>query len=67
MQIMGILGNEAFQQRGNDVERTDAVYDLRVEILNFLAVAFVQNLEPVAFFDVGLSTMTGGATKEKKT
>ena len=67
MQIMGILGNEALQQCGNDIERTDAVYDLRIEILHFLTVSLVQNLQPVAFFDVGLSTMAGGATKEKKT
>ena len=57
MQIMGILGNEALQQRGNDIERTDAVYDLWIEVLHFLAVALVQNLEPVAYFDIGLSAM----------
>jgi hypothetical protein len=32
-----------------------------------LTVSFVQNLQPVAFFDIGLSAMAGGATKEKKT
>jgi len=67
MQIVRVLGNETFQQRGNDVERANAVHDLWIEILHFLTVSFVQNLQPIAFFDVGLSAMAGGATKEKKT
>ena len=58
MQVVRIFRNETLQQRGNDVERADAVYDLRIEILDFLAVALVQNLEPVAPFDVGFGTMT---------
>ena len=58
MQIVRIFGNETLQERGNDVERADTVYDLRIEILDFLAVALVQNLEPVASFDVGFGTMT---------
>jgi len=67
MQIVRVLGNETFQQRGNDVERTNAVHDLWIEILHFLTVSFVQDLQPVAFFDVGLRAMAGAATKEKKT
>jgi hypothetical protein len=58
MQIVRIFGNETLQERGNDVERADTVYDLRIEILDFLAVALVQNLEPVPSFDVGFGAMT---------
>ena len=58
MQIVRIFGNETLQERGNDVERTNAVHDLRIEVLNFLAVALVQNLEPVPSFDVGFDAMT---------
>ena len=66
MQIVWIFRDETFEQGGDDVERRDAVDDVRIEILHFRAVAFVQNLEARSFFDVRLSAMTRcGAKKEK--
>ena len=67
MQIVRVLGNETLQEGRDDVERTDAIYDLWIQVLHFLAVALVQNLETVAFLDVGFSALTRGATKEKVT
>ena len=56
MQIVGILADQSFEQRGDDVKRADAIDEMRIEILNFFAVSFVENLKPVPFFDGGLNS-----------
>src|SRR5918996_3930173 len=66
MKIVWILGNEAFQKRRDDVEGTDAIYDLWIEILHFLAVAFMQNPEPISSFDIRLGAPTRDAEKQEK-
>src|SRR5713101_7230028 len=65
MKIVWIFGDEAFEQRGNDVERANAVYDVRIEVLHFLAIAFVQNLQAIAVFDVRFRLVAGGLAEEK--
>ena len=65
MKIMWIFRDEPFKQSGDYVERADTVDDLWIEILHFGTVSFVQNLEPRAFFDVGLSAPAGCERKQK--
>ena len=57
VQIMRIFADQTLKQRGNDVQRADTVDELWIEVLNFLPVAFVQNLEAIAFLDVGFNAL----------
>jgi hypothetical protein len=65
VEIVRIFGDEAFEERGDNVVFADAVNELRVEILHLLAVAFVQDLFAIAFLDVALGTMAGGQAEQR--
>jgi hypothetical protein len=58
MQIVRIFRNGPFQQCGNDVERTDAVHNLWIEVLHFLAIALVPNLQARSAIDVRFAAST---------
>ena len=66
MKIVRIFRDKTFEQGGDNIEGTNAVDKLRVEVLHFLAVAFMQNLQARASFCVGFSAVTGSAEKKKK-
>jgi hypothetical protein len=55
MEIVRILSDESLEQGGDDVEGADAVYQMRIEVLNLFAVSFVEDLEPISFLDGGLN------------
>ena len=59
MKIVRVFRDETFEEGGDNVVLTDAIDDLRVEILHFLAVAFMKNLLAIALLDVGCSRMAG--------
>jgi hypothetical protein len=65
MKIMRVLADEPLEQRGDDVERADAVYEMRIEILDLFAVSLVKNLEPVPFLDCGLNRSAGRQRKKE--
>jgi hypothetical protein len=44
MEIMRILGYKSLEKSGEDVKRTHAVHDVRVEVLHFLAISFMEDL-----------------------
>src|SRR5688572_425885 len=65
MKIVRIFSDQSFEQGGNDVERADAVDEMRIEILDLFAVSFVKYLEPISFFDRGLNSLARDQTKER--
>jgi hypothetical protein len=65
MEIVRILTDESFEQGGNDVERADAVDQMRIEILDLLAVSLVKDLEPISFLNGGLNPPAGGRTQKE--
>ena len=65
MQVMWVLRDESFKQSGDDIVFADAVDDLRVEVLHFLPVSFMQDLLAIALFDVAFGAMTGGENERE--
>ena len=65
MKIVRVLADEPLEQRGDDVERANAVDQVWIEILDLFAVSFVKNLEPVPFLDGRLNPPAGCRTKKE--
>src|SRR5438132_8004396 len=65
MKIVRIFCNKSLEQGGDDVERTDTVNEMRIEILHFLTVALVQNLQARAFSDIGFRAMAAREQDER--
>src|SRR5713101_5876393 len=63
--IVRIFRDKTFEQGGYYVEGTDAVDQMRMEVLHFRAIAFVQNLQVRAFFNFGFSAVACCDTKKK--
>jgi hypothetical protein len=54
MKIVRILPDQALKQRGDDVERADAIHQVGIEVLDLFPVSFVENFEAITFLDRGL-------------
>jgi hypothetical protein len=54
MEIMRILGDESLQESREDVKRTHPVHDVRIKVLHFFAISFVEDLETIPLIDRGL-------------
>ncbi len=65
MKIVRILADESLQQRGEDIERADAIDDVRIKVLHFLAVPLVKDLKAVPFFDGRLRALAGSRERKK--
>jgi hypothetical protein len=65
VKIVRVLADEPLEQRGDDVERTYAVYEMRIEVLDLFAVSFVQYLEAVPFLDGRFNPPARCRTKKK--
>jgi hypothetical protein len=56
MKIVRILADKSLEQRGDDVERADAIHEVRIKVLHLFPISFVKNLKPIPFLDRGLNS-----------
>jgi hypothetical protein len=65
VEIVRVFAHESLEQRGDYVERADAVDEMRIEVLDLFAVSFVEDLEAIPFLDGGLNFAARGRTKKE--